>query len=120
MKSTVLRSTLLGLCATAMFAQAPPPPQPAAPPQDGGWRKFDDAGSASSPQGPSAAPAPRPYANAPAYPPQPAYPPPPPQITIPAGTWLTVRVNQVLSSDHNRTGDAFTATLAQPVIAQGF
>jgi hypothetical protein len=28
-------------------------------------------------------------------------------------------VNEVLSSDHNHPGDTFTATLAQPVVAQG-
>jgi hypothetical protein len=33
---------------------------------------------------------------------------------------LTLRVNEPLSSDHNRQGDAFTATLVQPLIAQGF
>ena len=45
---------------------------------------------------------------------------PPVQITIPAGTWLTVRVNQPLSSDRNLPGDSFTATLTQPVVADGF
>lgn len=39
---------------------------------------------------------------------------------MPPGTWITVRVNEPLSSDHNRAGDTFTATLAQPLVAQGF
>jgi len=43
----------------------------------------------------------------------------PPQLTIKPGTYLTVRVNQVLSSDHNQPGDAFSATLAQPVVVDG-
>jgi len=30
-----------------------------------------------------------------------------------------VRVNQPLSSDHNQTGDAFTASLVQPIISNG-
>jgi hypothetical protein len=50
------------------------------------------------------------------------YPPPPPvpqNITIPAGTFLTVRVNQLLSSDHNHPGDSFSATLEQPVVVNG-
>src|SRR5438128_134181 len=45
--------------------------------------------------------------------------PPPSALTVPAGTWITVRVNQPLSSDHNQQGDAFTATLAQPLVANG-
>jgi hypothetical protein len=36
-----------------------------------------------------------------------------------AGTYVTVRVNQPLSSDKNQAGDAFTATLAQPVVVDG-
>jgi hypothetical protein len=65
----------------------------------GGWRKFGDP--APSGQAPSNQPAP---AGA---------------LTLPAGTWITVRVDQELSSDHNQAGDAFTATLAQPVVADG-
>ena len=45
--------------------------------------------------------------------------PVPAQITVPAGTYLTVRVNQQLSSDHNQPGDAFSATLARPLVANG-
>src|SRR5262249_15183201 len=41
-------------------------------------------------------------------------------LSIPAGTWISVRVNEALSSDHNQPGDLFTATLSQPVIANGF
>jgi hypothetical protein len=40
-------------------------------------------------------------------------------LTLPAGTWITVRADQTLSSDHNEPGDAFTATLSQPLIANG-
>ena len=54
--------------------------------------------------------------------PMPAAAPPPtvekpkPQPTvIPAGTVLTVRVNQALGSKTSQTGDTFLATLAQPV-----
>jgi hypothetical protein len=52
-------------------------------------------------------------------------PPPPPvdlpsQLTLPAGTWISVRTDQVLSSDHNLPGDAFSVTLAQPLVANGF
>jgi hypothetical protein len=40
-------------------------------------------------------------------------------LTLPPGTWVSVRVDQELSSDHSYPGDAFTATLAQPLIADG-
>ena len=43
----------------------------------------------------------------------------PPQVTIPAGTFVTIRVNQPLSSDHNQQGDFFSATLVQPLVADG-
>lgn len=43
----------------------------------------------------------------------------PPQLTIRPGTFVTVRVNQPLSSDHNQAGDAFTATLERPIVVDG-
>jgi hypothetical protein len=43
----------------------------------------------------------------------------PAQINVPAGTYITVRVNQLLSSDKNQNGDAFSATLAEPLVANG-
>ena len=42
-------------------------------------------------------------------------PPPPPPIVVPAGTTLTVRVGQALSSKDSQAGQGFPATLAQPV-----
>jgi hypothetical protein len=53
-------------------------------------------------------------------PPQPAYQPPSGPLTVPAGTWVTVRVNQPLSSDRNQVGDAFTGTLVEPIVANGY
>src|SRR5260370_5028355 len=47
-------------------------------------------------------------------------PPAPMQITLPAGTWITVHINQYLTSDRNQQGDAFTASLAKPLVANGF
>jgi hypothetical protein len=44
----------------------------------------------------------------------------PGQFTLPAGAWIKVRVDQDLSSDRNRPGDAFTATLVQPLVVDGF
>ena len=46
-------------------------------------------------------------------------PPPPMELTLPSGTWITVRVDQLLSSDRNQQGDVFTATLSQPLVANG-
>ena len=40
-------------------------------------------------------------------------------LTLAPGTWVSVRMDQELSSDHSYPGDAFTATLAQPLIADG-
>ena len=56
---------------------------------------------------------PNPYA-------QQAPPPPiPAQLTLSPGTYVTVRINQKLSSDHSHPGDAFTATLEQPLVVNG-
>jgi hypothetical protein len=46
--------------------------------------------------------------------------PVPPTLTLPAGTLVTVRTTQPLSSDRNRAGDSFTTELDQTVIAQGW
>jgi hypothetical protein len=52
-----------------------------------------------------------------------APPPPsyglPPQLTIPAGSFVTIRVNQELSSNQNQEGDFFSAILVQPVVVDG-
>ena len=43
----------------------------------------------------------------------------PAHLRVNAGTYITVRVNQWLSSDRNRAGEPFAAGLAQPVIVDG-
>jgi hypothetical protein len=43
----------------------------------------------------------------------------PPELTLKPGTFVTVRLNQFLSSDRNEAGDAFSATLAQPLVVNG-
>jgi hypothetical protein len=121
MKTSFSRIAFFTLCATALFAQQQQP---------GGWRRFDDAaqggpGAAGAQGAPQSAPQNAPqgaYQNGP-YGPAPYYAapqPPPAQITLPAGSWVTLRVNQPLSSDHSHAGDVFTATLVQPLISQGF
>lgn len=41
------------------------------------------------------------------------------KLTIPQGTYVTVRLNEPLSSDRNQNGDAFSATLEKPLIVNG-
>ena len=127
----------------------PPPPPPGAQQQqaanpEGGWKRVGEApnqapGDPSDPQmdsnqapppGYQAAPPAnyrqqpyqqQPYSQQP-YQGQQAYPPPapvPPQVTIPAGTFITVRINQPLSSDKNQPGDSFSASLIDPIVANG-
>ena len=42
-----------------------------------------------------------------------------PPLTMKPGATLTVRINEPLSSDHNKVGDVFSATLTQPVVVLG-
>src|SRR5580658_7676117 len=133
-------ATLPGL---AQDANPPAPPSNASPATSGGWRKFQPQDQAPSDQGaqdapdPSAAPAPLPAPPAPGdqQGPPPAQgpapspyasqgPPPAPRyvpttITLPPGTWVTIRLNEPLSSDRNQTGDAFTGTLLEPIVSNG-
>ena len=100
-----------------VFAQNP---NPAGPAPSGGWRRFEPSNPADVPPEPpeyqepqSQAPPPPRYQT---QPPAASYPT---RITIPAGTWIAVRVNEPLSSDHNQPGDYFTGTLVQPIVANG-
>jgi hypothetical protein len=50
-------------------------------------------------------------------------PPPvrePKTVTLPAGTTITVRVNERISTDTNYAGDTFTASLDRPLVIDGF
>jgi hypothetical protein len=120
---------LAGSLAAALpvLAQDPAPAnpqQPSAPPS-GGWRRFDqnnppaNNADAPPPADPDQAPPPQPQRQL-----RTRYLGPPPsnapvKLTLPAGTWITVHVNEPISSDHVQQGDSFTATLARPVIADG-
>jgi hypothetical protein len=94
MKRTLFIAVSLLAASSVVFAQS-----------QGGWRRIGD-----SPQNPSENNLP------PNDPPNDGVPP---RLTVPAGTFVTVRVNQPLSSDHNQPGDAFSATLVQPVVVDG-
>jgi hypothetical protein len=116
---TRIRSLTLALLATAsiMFAQ-------------GGWRRFGDPPPAPAAQQAPAAgsqdptqpvdsfdsQAQRPAPNSPNDPPRYGLPP---QLTIKPGTFVMVRVDQMLSSNRNQPGDVFSATLMQPVVVDG-
>jgi hypothetical protein len=92
---------------TEKMAQQPAAQMPAVPQQigqaesDPGWHRFQGGN-----QGPvvNAAPA------APA----------PPTLTLPAGTMVTARTTGFLASNRNKVGDAFTATLEQPIVVNGY
>ena len=110
MKTTSIRiGMVLSMLGTASWAVAqdgaPPYPQ-----QDqGGWRRLGGP-SVSDNADPNQGPPPQ-YAQ---------QGPLPRQLTIAPGTFIMVRVNQVLSSEHNQPGDPFTASLVKPVVVDGF
>jgi hypothetical protein len=96
----------------------------------GGWRRFGDPPPAPAAQQAPAAESQDPTQPVERFDPQaqkpasnsPSDPPPyglPRQLTIKPGTFVTVRVDQMLSSDRNQPGDVFPATLMQPVVVDG-
>lgn len=108
---------LLFAAAALAFGQSQPP--------SGGWRKVGDTPPPSGPVGPAADPEPVDRSDAfgqpmqqPAGANRPSYGLPP-EVTLKPGTHLTVRLNQMLSSDRNQPGDTFVASLAQPVVVDG-
>ena len=44
----------------------------------------------------------------------------PHRVTVPAGTLLTVRLAETVSTDRQSAGDSFSATLDQPLVVEGF
>lgn len=46
-----------------------------------------------------------------------ALPPPPVNVSIPAGTPLTIRIDQNIGVKHSRAGDRFTGEIVDPVVA---
>src|SRR5215472_4542293 len=106
----------LGAATNFALAQDEPPAQQNDQP-NGGWRRSTD-----QPPRPQGFPS---YSEG--YPSQGRRPvddpgqygPPPAHLTIQPGTFVTVRLNQALSSDRNQPGDAFSATLVRPVVVDG-
>ena len=99
--------------------QAPPPPEV---PPNGGYYPQNSPGRQQQPPqepyGPDQG-APNPYPRNQRWTPRPNQPAPA-TLSIPAGTVISVRTNEPLSSDHNQVGDRFTAVLQQPIIVNGF
>jgi hypothetical protein len=94
---------------------APPPAQTQSP---AGWHRFSGPPPAAAGNQPNQSGTSNPYkpyepANAQQSPAAPA------RLTIQRGAYLTVRTNQILSSDHSLPGDAFTATLEKPIVVDG-
>ncbi len=116
----------LGLLAASVvaFAQDPATNSPPSSAPSPGWHSFSNppAPQGNDPQGNY------PQGNTPQdnYP-QGNYPPGnypsgqavPSRLRLQAGTFVTVRVDQMLSSDKNQVGDAFSATLTRPLVADG-
>jgi hypothetical protein len=98
-------------------AAAPPPQAPA--PQAPAPQAPAPPASAPPASSPETAPA-TPVAKAP--PPvaaKPTPPPPPKPVVVPAGTSLTIRLDQAISSKTAHQGDTFTATTSAPVVIAG-
>jgi len=135
-----IRPVLILLAASGLvFAQSLPPADPPQQPA-GGWRRAGAPPPSPQTQPPAQTPAqpaqdpaepvdrmdaygqpqrpadPNPPAPPPAY--RPAYGLPA-QLTVKPGTFLTVRINNGLSSDHNQPGDLFTGSLMQPIVVDG-
>jgi hypothetical protein len=140
--------TVLFLAASGLvLAQSQPPASPQPP--SGGWRRLGDPppppntssqppvtqsqdpaepvdrsdaygqpaqGRQNPPADPQAGQPPAPSRD------RPSYRPPyglPAEVTLKPGTFVTMRINQPLSSDHNQPGDTFSGTLIQPVVVDG-
>jgi len=97
-------------------AQSSTPAAPTQPDQAEPVDRSDSYGQPASPQTPQGTPSSS--ARNPQAASRPAYGLPA-QLTVKPGTFVTVRTNTVLSSNHNHEGDIFTATLAAPLVVDG-
>jgi hypothetical protein len=111
-----MNRTLILLFTAAAFALAQPP--------TGGWRRAGE--TQQPPIGPAGDPEPVDRSDAYGQPAGSQQAPDnrpryglPAELTLRPGTYLTVRLNQMLSSDKNRPGDTFVGSLAQPIVVDG-
>jgi len=115
----LLAAPVIGLAQDPASETAPPPPphEQQNPAPQGGWRRVDNNSTPAPPNAPNGG-----YGD-----PGQSYGPPPParesgppqQLTVQPGAFLTVRIDQTLSTDWNEAGDAFSATLVQPLVVDG-
>ena len=128
MHNSVGRFTMLVLCAAslafgALTLAACSNTSQNAPPQPGAVAESTAAGEVAAQEEPAPAAkaaAPMPKAAAPAKPapaPPPPPPPPPRTFTLEAGTVLAVKTSYALSTDTQKAGEKFTATLAEPLVS---
>jgi hypothetical protein len=120
---TIVNCVAVSLLAASLaaFAQDPATTSPPSSAPSPGWHRFSNPPannpSSNDPQtnypSPNYPPTNNPAAN---YPPSQAVPS---RLTLQAGTFLAVRVDQMLSSDKNQAGDGFSATLTRPLVADG-
>jgi hypothetical protein len=118
-EAPIMNRTLIFILAASALAFAQPP--------TGGWRRAGDQQQQQPPAiPPGADPEPVDRRDAFGQPvqgqPAPTTPPPyglPPELTLKPGVYLTVRLDQTLSSDRNRPGDSFVGSLAQPIVVDG-
>lgn len=117
----VIGLTCISGCKSSSNSTPPPSDQSSAATTPAPAAPADSAAPASAAPSSAGAPAaatPR----APAQPQaavQPEPPPPPPPVVIPAGTSISVRLGQALSSKNNKTGDNFSASIATPITING-
>ena len=108
----VYLAALLALCFTVGCSSNSGTPTASATPDPNAPNANGNAGSGAAPAGSNGA------ANgttASATPEAPVRPP----VTIPAGTQITVRLGETLSSKTSTAGQGFSATVAQPVVVGG-
>jgi len=133
-----LRPVVLLLAASGvLLAQTPADPQ-AAPASNGGWRHVGDPAPAAATQQDQA---PAVESSDPSQPvardafgqvqaQQPSNRPPaaqpvrqayglPAQVTLKPGSFVNMRINQELTSNHNAAGDTFSGSLIQPMVVDG-
>ena len=111
-----LAAATVALCLTGPITARAQETNTTDDPPSTGWRKFGERRSSE----PAAQPQASQQYDQQQYEQRQQPVPLPGQLTLPAGSWIKVRVDQPLSSDHNRPGDAFTATLTQPLVVNGF
>ena len=124
-KSAEISSLALAFCIAALpaWAQQNAGALPGYPVASGQESANSPTAANSAPQESNTAPA-QPSMAAPqdSTPPNaaPADQPLPSELTLPVGTTIQVRTNEWLSTDRNLPGDGFNATLAQPIIINGW